>query len=233
MRDAETRYPIIEKQAYSLVKSIEYFRAYVGYNKIYAYVLYPVVKDVLSQIDCLGSKGKWVSKIQEYDLDIVPMKVIKGQGLAEMMTESNSEALREGEEEQLCATTLDLEEDEWYKDIVSYLRNLSAPPHLVNHKRRALRLKASKFCLTQGGLGWMSLDMVILICVNREESGKLMKEFHAEFCGGHYTSRITTHKILRAGYYWPTIFSDTLNFVKQCHPCPFFAGKQHLDAMPL
>jgi len=68
------------------------------------HVLYPAVKDMLSQSDCLGSRGKWVSKIQEYDFDICPKKIIWGQGFAEMMSESNNGAIREGEEEQLCAT---------------------------------------------------------------------------------------------------------------------------------
>ena len=48
--------------------------------------------------------------------------------MAEMMTESNNKAIKEGEEEQLCATTIELEEDEWYKDIVYYLFNISTPP---------------------------------------------------------------------------------------------------------
>lgn len=56
-RDAEAKYTLTEKQAYALVKSLKHFRAYVGYNKIYAYVPYPAVKDILSQTNCLGSRG--------------------------------------------------------------------------------------------------------------------------------------------------------------------------------
>jgi hypothetical protein len=82
LRDLELNYTITEKQAYDLVKSLKHFRTYVGYNKIKYFVPYPAVKDVLSQQDCLGSRGKWVSQIQEYDLDIKPSKIIKGQGLA-------------------------------------------------------------------------------------------------------------------------------------------------------
>jgi len=38
----------------------------VWYNKIYACVPYPDVRDAISQIDFLGSRGKWVEKIHEY-----------------------------------------------------------------------------------------------------------------------------------------------------------------------
>jgi hypothetical protein len=37
--------------------------------------------------------GKWISKLQEYDLEIKPTKMIKGQGLAKLLVESNCRAL--------------------------------------------------------------------------------------------------------------------------------------------
>jgi hypothetical protein len=124
----------------------------VGYNKIKYFIPYPTVKDVLSQQDCLGSRGKWVSQIQEYDLEIKPSKIIKGQGLAKMLTESNQEAIEMGEREQINVMVSEIENDEWYSDIIYYLKNLTCPDHLVDHKRRSLRLKAMKYCLTQDGL---------------------------------------------------------------------------------
>jgi hypothetical protein len=63
LRYFELNYSITEKQAYALVKSLKHFRNYVSYNKIKAYVPYPAVKDVLLQQDCMGTRGKWVSKI--------------------------------------------------------------------------------------------------------------------------------------------------------------------------
>jgi hypothetical protein len=82
LRDSELNYSTTEKQAYALVKSLKHFRNYVGYNKIKAYVPYLAVKNVLSQQDCMGTRGKWVSKIQEYDLEIKSTKIVKGEGLA-------------------------------------------------------------------------------------------------------------------------------------------------------
>jgi hypothetical protein len=76
----------MEKQAYALVQSLKHFRSYVGYSRIIAYVPHAVVKDILTQQDCLGIRGKWVSRIQEYDMEIRPTKLVKGQGLAKMLT---------------------------------------------------------------------------------------------------------------------------------------------------
>jgi hypothetical protein len=95
----------------------------------------------------------------------------------------------------------ELKHDEWYSDIVYYLKNLSCPDHLVDYKRRALRLKSMRYCLTEEGLGWKNPDGVLLRCVNQEEAEKLLKELHFGYCGGNLKAHTTTQKILRAGYY--------------------------------
>jgi hypothetical protein len=38
---------------------------------------------------------------------------------------------------------------------------------------------------------------------------------------------------LRAGYYWPCLFSDVCAYVKACDRCQRFAGKQQLKSLPL
>lgn len=46
------------------------------------------------QGDSERKRGRYISKIQEYELDIKPTKLIKGQGLANILLESNCQALR-------------------------------------------------------------------------------------------------------------------------------------------
>jgi hypothetical protein len=133
-----------------------------------------------------------------------------------MMTKSNQEAIEVGQKEQVNIVVSEIENNEWYSDIIYYLKNLTCPDHLVEHKIRALRLKAMKYCLIEEGLGWRNPDGVILRCVDKEEVDKLVTKLHAGHCGGHFAARTTTHKILRAGYYWPTIFSDTHQYVRAC-----------------
>jgi hypothetical protein len=62
----------------------------------------------------------------------------------------------------------ELEHHDWYTYIIFYLKNLTTPRHLLDHKKRALRLKASKYCFIDKGLGWRNLDGLILICVDPE-----------------------------------------------------------------
>ena len=62
------------------------------HSHIIAYVPNIVVKDILSQ-DLVGKRGKWIAVILEYDLEIKATKLINGQGIAQLMAESNLQAL--------------------------------------------------------------------------------------------------------------------------------------------
>ena len=106
LRDASLKYNIMEKQAFALFKAIKYFRVYILHLHIISYVPNAVVKDILTQNGPDGKRGKWIAVILEYDLEIKPTKLIKGQGLAQLMAESNFQAL----DINLVATLDDQEE---------------------------------------------------------------------------------------------------------------------------
>jgi hypothetical protein len=51
LRDAEVKYEIMEKQAYTLVKALKSFRVYVLNSRAIAYVPSDSVKDILIHLD--------------------------------------------------------------------------------------------------------------------------------------------------------------------------------------
>ena len=60
-----------------------------------------------------------------------------------------------------------------------------------------------------------------------------MHDFHKGDCGGHLFWKTTANKVLRAGYYWPTLFLDLYKTVMSCHECQIFQGKKKLLPLPL
>lgn len=84
IRDGALKYNIIEKQALALVKALKDFRVYILHSHIIAYVPSAAIKDVLVQADPEGRQGKWITALLEYDVEIKPTKLIKGQGLAKL-----------------------------------------------------------------------------------------------------------------------------------------------------
>ena len=94
LRDGELKYDIMEKQAYALVKALKYFRVYILHSHIIAHVPTVAVKGILTQPSPEGRRAKWIATLLEYDIEIRPTKLIKGQGLEKMLIDSNYESLQ-------------------------------------------------------------------------------------------------------------------------------------------
>jgi hypothetical protein len=93
LRDAKLRYDPIEKQAYTLIKSLKDFIFYILHAKVITYVPSSSVKDVLTRPDIDGKRAKWIAKLIELDIEVKPTKLVKGQGLANLLMEENYDLL--------------------------------------------------------------------------------------------------------------------------------------------
>lgn len=69
--------------------------------------------------------------------------------------------------------------------------------------------------------------------MEEEQAERIAKELHDGPDGGHFSARKIAMKIMRAGYYWPSLFNDCYKYVRKCEKCAFFSGKQRLAALPL
>ena len=121
----------------------------------------------------------------------------------------------------------------WYRNTIYFLKHLECPPDVKNTKAMSLRLKAIKFFISTQNLYWRDPVGILLKYLDENEAKQVTIEMHRRVCGGHQHWKATTLKILRAGYYWPKLFSDVNAKVRACNPCQFFAGKHKLPAMPL
>ena len=144
----------------------------------------------------------------EYDIEIRPTKLINGQGLEKMLTDSNCESLLlnflSSQSHQLDTRVeimVDFATYPWYSDIVHILQNLKAPAGLSKSRARLVKLKAAKFCIINRYLYWKDSGGVLLNYLLENEAQHTIKEFHKGDCGGHHSWKVTANKILRAGYY--------------------------------
>jgi hypothetical protein len=160
----------MDKNDFSLVKAIKDFRVYILHSHTIAYVLNTVVKDILTQDNPDGRRGEWISIILEYDIEIKPTKLIKVQGLSNLMAESNFYALDINflvvVDEHCEKVTPSVKEvflnSPWYAELIFFLHNLQAPPGLTKTKARFLKLKALKFFILEGNLYWKDPGGILL-----------------------------------------------------------------------
>eukprot|EP00253_Pinus_taeda_P010403 PITA_10403 len=187
IRDGALNYNIIEKQALALIKALKDFRVYILNSHILAYVPNAAVKDALVQTEPEGRRGKWIAALLEYDVEIKPTKLIKGQGLAKLMAKTNLHLLDinliaalfdEDEENSVLQVSDIFVSSPWYADIVYVLQNLSSPLGMPRNKARTLKLKATKFCIIKSALYWKDPGGILLNRLVKEEAETTVEDFH-------------------------------------------------------
>jgi hypothetical protein len=192
------------------VKSLKEFRTYRLHSHVIAGVPNNSVKDILTQPDLEGRRGKWIASMLEYDLDIKPTKLVKGQGLANLMARSDydvvvmnfiADLLECPQEEKTIEAFQQFIDSPWYANIIYVLENIQAPPSVSKTKAIFLNLKKVNFCILDNSLYWKDPGGILLSCLLEDDSKQDIQEFHKGDYKGHHYWKNTMHKILRVGYY--------------------------------
>ncbi|XP_038973062.1 uncharacterized protein LOC103706605 [Phoenix dactylifera] len=108
-------------------------------------------------------------------------------------------------------------EPSWMDELVNYLQDEALPSD--EHEARRVKRLAARYILHEGKLYRRSFTSPLLRCLRPTEADYAMREVHEGICGNHLGGRALAHKILRQGYYWPTLQKDTLDFVRRCDRC--------------
>nr|XP_025682208.1 uncharacterized protein LOC112783462 [Arachis hypogaea] len=109
------------------------------------------------------------------------------------------------------------DEDSWQDPYIQYLRSGELPKGLQNLK--TFKRQASFFTLLNNKLYRRGYSRPLLKCLDRSEADLALAEVHEGICGMHSGARSLAQKILRAGFYWPTIWKDSQQKVRTCDHC--------------
>ena len=106
--------------------------------------------------------------------------------------------------------------------IISYLKDGVLPDD--KEAARKLKVQATHFILIKGILYKKGFSRSYLRCIILEEVDYIMREVQEGVCGNHFWSRSLVHKLIRVGYYWPTMQKDAIAYIKMCDKCQRFAN---------
>ncbi|XP_070008363.1 uncharacterized protein [Nicotiana sylvestris] len=98
--------------------------------------------------------------------------------------------------------------------------------------RYLMRKKDSKVLL----MIWVLLlqeDRVIRRCAPEEEQCDILGACHYSPYGGYHGGARTEAKVLICGFYWPTLYKNSSNLVKQCDEYQRASGISKKNEMPL
>nr|XP_017217204.1 PREDICTED: uncharacterized protein LOC108194776 [Daucus carota subsp. sativus] len=110
----------------------------------------------------------------------------------------------------------------WMTPLINYIEKGELPED--KGKAQRLKAKAAKFFVEEGTLFRRTYSSPILKCIGPEEAEYCLREIHEGICGDHMSAKGLAYKIIRQGYYWPTIHQDAMEFVKKCKNCQLFSN---------
>ena len=69
--------------------------------------------------------------------------------------------------------------------------------------------------------------------LEKDNAEHILTELHDGPTGDHFNGETTTHKVLRVGYYWTTLFRDAHAHVRKFQICQVNADRERRPAFPL
>ncbi|XP_020693548.1 uncharacterized protein LOC110107602 [Dendrobium catenatum] len=109
--------------------------------------------------------------------------------------------------------TYELKEASWIDPILTFLQDgvLPEDPTVAVQLRR----QAANFTIINGELYKRSFTGPYLKCLPPSEANYALREVHSGICGEHLGGRALAQKVLRQGFYWPTMKQDALELVRK------------------
>nr|XP_016475609.1 PREDICTED: uncharacterized protein LOC107797251 [Nicotiana tabacum] len=109
-------------------------------------------------------------------------------------------------DEQLLATSLDA--TPWYANIANYLESGIVPYDLSSVQKKKSFRDYRMYFWDEPYLFRICLDNMIRRCIPEIDQSSVLQASHASLYGGHFEGIRTTAKVLKSGFYWPTMFKD-------------------------
>ena len=104
--------------------------------------------------------------------------------------------------------------DTWMTPYKRYLADGALPVDLEEGKK--VKRNAARYTLVDGVLFRHGFTHPILTCVSGDECTRIMTELHEGICGSHVGGRSLASKVIRAGFFWPTVKEDCARHAQRC-----------------
>nr|GEW02507.1 reverse transcriptase domain-containing protein [Tanacetum cinerariifolium] len=211
MTEAKSNYTTTEKEMLAVVYAFENFWSYLIMNKSIVYTDHSTLKYLFAKKD---SKARLLQNLHQNVLD--PKKINESfplETLNLVSTRSNSST-------------------PWFADFVNY--------HAENFVVKGMTSQQkSKFFKVVKHYFWDDLflfeicaDQVIRRYVHGQEAIDILKACHYEPTEGHHGPNYTAKKVFDSGFYWPDIYRDAQDLVKNYDVCQRQGKISQRDEMP-
>ncbi|XP_016178528.1 uncharacterized protein LOC107620975 [Arachis ipaensis] len=111
----------------------------------------------------------------------------------------------------------DQAEPSWMSPIVDFSER--AKLSTDEKVERTIRREVAKYAIIQDQLFKKGLSQPLLKHLRPDQTDYMLREVHERCCGHHIRGKALAKKLVRAGYYWPSMMEDSKEFVRRCKKC--------------
>nr|GEY36779.1 reverse transcriptase domain-containing protein [Tanacetum cinerariifolium] len=120
----------------------------------------------------------------------------------------------------------------WFADFANYHAGNFIVKGMTSQKKNNFFKDVKHYFWDDPFLFKVCADQVIRRCVHEKEALDILEACHNRPTGGHHGANLTAKKIFDFGFFWPTIYKDAHEFVKNCDSCQRQGKISQQDEMP-
>ncbi|CAM8952283.1 unnamed protein product [Rhodiola kirilowii] len=233
---AQRNYTTTEKELLAVVYAFEKFRPYLVATRTIVYTDHAAIKYLMAKKDAKPRLIRWVLLLQEFDIEIRDKKGVENV-VADHLSRVelyDSKWISAPIQDSFVGEYLMSAEGDapWYADYVNYLTCNILPEGLNYNQKSKFLHDVSRYYWDDPFLYKLCSDGIYRTCVPKEDFKGIIACCHSSSYGGHGSASKTTSKILQSGFYWPSMFKDTYEFVKACNECQRMGNIARREEMP-
>nr|GFA76248.1 DNA-directed DNA polymerase [Tanacetum cinerariifolium] len=190
----------------AVVYAFEKFRSYLIVNKCIVHTDHSALKYLFAKKDAKARLLRWVPLLQEFDFDVFDTKGA----------------------ENLAADHI----APWFADFANYHARNFIVKGMSSQQKNKFFKDVKHYFWDDPFLFKIYADQVIRWCVHGKEALDILEACHNGPTGGHHGANLTAKKVFDSGFFWPTIYKDAHEFVKNCDSCQRQGKISQRDEMP-
>ncbi|GJQ93457.1 reverse transcriptase domain-containing protein [Tanacetum coccineum] len=239
--EAQTNYTTTEKELLAIVYAFEKFRSYLIMNKSIVHTDHSALKYLFAKKDAKARLLRWVLLLQEFDFKVIDTKGAENLAADHLSRLENPyENVNDPKEinESFPLETLNMvtfrgdSRTPWFADFANYHAGRFIVKGMSTQQKNKFFKDVKHYFWDDPFLFKICADQVIRRCVHGNEALEILSACHNGPTGGHHGANLTAKKIFDSGFFWPTIYKDAHEFVKNCDSCQRQGKTSQRDEMP-
>ena len=121
----------------------------------------------------------------------------------------------------------------WYANFANYLVSGVMPKAFNYHQRKIFLHDVKSYFWEESLLYKHCVDSMVHRYIFKNEVRDILYHCHNLEMGNHFSTLKTVIKVWQSGFYWPTMYQDTREYVKSCDTCQRTGSILRKNEMPL